>query len=64
MKSIKAKLIANGWQYICSIMHDTPKNGSYGLLFIKEDEKFYLNKDTFNKLPTENRPFGPSLKAM
>ena len=50
--SIKAKqaLIDAGWMHVCSTMNDCG-NGEYGSLFIKGGEKFWFNKDTFNKLP-------------
>ena len=47
----KAKMIAAGWAYVLSVTA-TPGHGTnYGLLFTKDGEKFYLNKDTFAAMP-------------
>ena len=42
----KLNLINDGWQFVCSVMHDGGATGAYGMLFTKDGAKQYLNKDT------------------
>lgn len=51
LNEAKAYLKNEGWTYVCSIMSDTGKQtGHYGLLFIRNGEKFYLNVDTIGEV--------------
>lgn len=39
------ELLADGWQEVCTSMA-SGSGLSYGVLFIKDGKRFYLNKDT------------------
>jgi hypothetical protein len=45
---LKAKMIAAGWTYVLST---TGSGKNYGLLFTKDGQKFYLNKETIAAMP-------------
>ena len=49
MNANKKKLKDAGWEHILSVSHVPGEN--YGLLFTKNGEKFWLNKETKHKLP-------------
>lgn len=59
LSAAKAKLIAAGWQQTHSVMHDGGGTGNFGVCFIRvkptlcgfDRERFYLNVDTFDRLP-------------
>ena len=51
----KARLVAEGWTFTHSVMHDGGATGNYGSCFIKrsadgERLSVYLNKDTVDTL--------------
>jgi hypothetical protein len=43
--TVKAELIVAGWEHTCTVM--TGEGLNYGLCFIKDGNKFYLNQDTY-----------------
>lgn len=51
LKAAKRALEAAGWIHVCSIMHSGGASGNYGLCYLKNEETFYLNKDTYKELP-------------
>ena len=50
MKDAIKALQSKGWSRVCTVMHNSPSL-PFGILFIKDSEKFYLNLNTFNNLP-------------
>lgn len=44
----KRAMITAGWTFCGSVMHDKGATGNFGLLYVKDGKRFYLNKDTFN----------------
>jgi hypothetical protein len=56
MNNAKKTLISRGWEHAYTVMADSTKDGRYGLCFLKGETKetrqeFFLNRETFNKLP-------------
>ncbi len=50
-KAAIAALESNGWTHIITIMSDQgarAARGEYGMLFTKDREQFWLNKDTYS----------------
>lgn len=60
LKAAKAKMVAAGFSYLCTIMADkaSQASGQFGVVYIKGMQKFYLNKNTIDALPiaSSNRP--------
>lgn len=48
---LKAKMIEAGWRYILSVTRTQGHGTNYGLLFVKDGQKFYLNNETREKIP-------------
>ena len=54
LKRAREILNIRGWTYVGTVMHDGdgPARGqNYGLLYSKGTENFWLNQETFRKLP-------------
>ena len=49
-KSGKAKLVAAGWTNVMTLMSDSD-DGKYGVMFTRNGETFWFNKETFHNLP-------------
>jgi hypothetical protein len=48
VQKLKAQMVEAGWNYVLST---TGSGKNYGLLFTKNGEKFYLNRETWQNLP-------------
>lgn len=47
-----AKLKREGWRHVCTIMAgvEQQQTGRYGMLFTRDGEEFFLNRDTVGKV--------------
>jgi hypothetical protein len=52
LKAAISELTARGYTHICSVMCSADdRQLNYGLVFLREGVKFYLNGDTYKHLP-------------
>lgn len=51
MRDAKIQLTNCGWVQSHSVMHDGGASGDFGVCFIKDGARFYLNFQTVDQLP-------------
>jgi hypothetical protein len=50
-KKCMKELEAKGWVHTCTVISDSQESGRFGMLYVKGEKQFWLNKNTYKNLP-------------